>query len=429
MITLSILVPSISTRRDTFLNKSLNMLYGQLDKLSPEDQKKVEILFLIDNKTNILGEKRNKMVNIAQGEYIVFVDDDDRLSPKYIKSILDATQFKKDCIVFQAEVTRNGRRPVKCLYDIKFKEDENTPTEYHRIPNHICCIRKDIAKKVKFSKLKYGEDAEYSKRLLPKLKSQHMINEILYYYDFNTRTSETYMHREKPKPVADVIFISNALTYLDYKMAQNAINTCLANAGYPINIMIIEQNNYVYKNATTIHKPGEFNYNKFANHGMKNTKAKWAVIANNDLVFNKGWLHELLKANHPLVSPHEPFDKRQKDIINNELGTINGRHLSGWCYMIKRSLWEEIKGFDEDVQFWCSDDVVIEQVGKLGVKPMLVKKSIVRHLGSRTLNNLPNKDSLKWDSVFKFNKKYKKDKFVGNPIYQKYLKENGLAHA
>jgi glycosyltransferase involved in cell wall biosynthesis len=76
-IKLSILIPSVSERRNTFLPKSLEMLYGQLEGLDAEKQKQVEIIYLIDNKTIMLGDKRNLMISMASGKYISFVDCDD----------------------------------------------------------------------------------------------------------------------------------------------------------------------------------------------------------------------------------------------------------------------------------------------------------------------------------------------------------------
>jgi len=191
---LSILVPSVHTRRDTFLPVMINSLYGQLDLLPEELKKEVEILFLVDNKTINLGKKRNQMAGLANGKYISYVDDDDRLADDYISSILKATEEDNDCIVFYAEVSVNGL--VKpCYYSINY-ENVNTPRHYERSPNHICAVKRETILKVKFPEMMYGEDKDYSERLKPLLKTQTKINRILYYYDFNQETSETYKYKD-----------------------------------------------------------------------------------------------------------------------------------------------------------------------------------------------------------------------------------------
>jgi len=95
--------------------------------------------------------------------------------------------------------------------------------------------------------------------------------------------------------------------------------------------------------------------------------------------------------------------------------------------MIKRKLWLAIGGFDTRVSFWCSDDVVIEQVKAMGVEPMLVAESLVSHKPSTTLRALPTEEqeAITWGNVYIFNKEYGKDKFSDNPRYLDWLKRSG----
>ena len=93
-VALSVLVPSVSTRRETFAQVVMDQLFGQHEKLSEADRKRVEILVLTDAGRNggmIVGEKRNAMVRMARGTYVVFVDDDDRVADDYLASLLEAT--------------------------------------------------------------------------------------------------------------------------------------------------------------------------------------------------------------------------------------------------------------------------------------------------------------------------------------------------
>ena len=94
--------------------------------------------------------------------------------------------------------------------------------------------------------------------------------------------------------------------------------------------------------------------------------------------------------------------------------------------MITRKLWQEIGGFDTDVDFWCSDDVVIEQVKAAGVLPMIVKESVVIHAGSQTLLQQPEavQTDWKWRNVYIYNTKYGKNKFAGHPAYTLWLHNN-----
>lgn len=431
-IKLSILIPSTFGRFNTFLPKIHKQINIQLESLSEEERQQVEVLILTDNKRLMLGDKRNKMVGMCQGEYYVFVDDDDRISNDYIKTLLDATKTGKDVITFIAEVSINGDEPKPCIYSSKWGKDSNTSNEYRRIPNHICCVKTDVGRKVGFPNILYGEDSAYSKLLIKYLKSEHHIPRTLYYYDYNENTTETQSKlpvitpiiKRDVSPIADVIILSKASTKNLIATTQQTIDTAIKGAnGLPLNIIVIEQMKGVtYNNATTIHNADKFNYNKFMNLGArhKSCKAKWIVFANNDLVFKDSWLHELLIAEHELVSPHEPRDPRQKEIKENTFGTTNGKHFSGWCFMMSRELFNKIGGLDEDFPFWFADDSTIQQCLAVGVTPMIVKGSLVYHLGSTTFNSLDKgqKDDYTWGLTDKFNKKYNQDKFEDNEHYK-----------
>lgn len=165
-----------------------------------------------------------------------------------------------------------------------------------------------------------------------------------------------------------------------------------------------------------IHVDLPFNYNKFANIGCEAAKTELLVIANNDLLFQKDWSKGLLfwaNKGRDVISPREPKDKRHSDITTDITGYKCGRHFCGWCFMIKKSTWEKIHGFDEDFGFWCADNAVIEQLKKINVKPVLSYDSVVVHLGSQTLNTLPKAeyDELTKVQVQKFNKKYNQNLF------------------
>lgn len=196
---LSILVCSVHTRRKTFLPESLEMLFSQYENLPEDQQNEVEIIYLLDNKKMMLGTKRNYMVDMAKGEYVIFVDDDDKVHFNYIGKLLEATNENKDCITFKALVKINDDEPKPCIYSIQWNEDHNLPDQYNRLPNHICAIKREIARKVDFPALPYGEDSGFSKEVKKHLETEHYIDEYLYFYNYNSDTTETQQHLNKRK--------------------------------------------------------------------------------------------------------------------------------------------------------------------------------------------------------------------------------------
>lgn len=208
----------------------------------------------------------------------------------------------------------------------------------------------------------------------------------------------------------DIVILSNA----NSKELKSITDKCIYTVKHftpNCNIIVIEQCLTAKYNETTIYKSEPFNYNKFANIGAKHGVNDYICIANNDLIFTANWFDEILKTNYPICSPICPDDKRQKGIVNNEIGDVVGRNLSGWCFVIKRYLFEIINGFDEDFSFWCADNSLVEQLKEFDILPMLVPSSKVYHLGSKTLGTVNNRDELTRQQVIKFNKKYNKNLF------------------
>lgn len=429
MIDLSVLICSTHTRYQSFGLAIQDQIWRQYAALPADYQDRVEILMLTDNKKMMLGQKRNDLVDIAQGRYVAFVDDDDRLEYDYLSSLIEATDSDADVITFLVSVSLNGEPPKICRYSKEYLADRNTATGYERLPNHICCVKIDIASQVSFPNVVYGEDCTYSKLLRPMLRTEHAIDRVLYHYDFNADTTETQQHlkarlsRRPRDPVVDVVILSKADSPEMHAMTQNAINTCIAGANrMPVNVIVLEQQpGVVYRMAQTVEIPGEFNYNRFANRGVMLGSAPWIMIANNDLVFNDGWLHHLLIAEHPVVSPKCPHDKRQQQFTENTTGCVVGQHFSGWCFMMQRQIWREIGGFDDDVRFWCSDNAVMQQLQAIDIEPMIVPAAQVEHLYSMTLKRVKDDDDLTWRQVAIFNDKYDQHILEHHPMYQRWM--------
>lgn len=182
---LSILICTVPSRIDDFFPSILK----KLDKQA--ELKDVEILYLGDNKKRTVGQKRNDLLALAQGKYVVFVDDDDDITDDYVAEILNGTNSDADVINFHVMCSVNGGEYRRVDYDASFTRNSNKPTHYERQPNHIMCIKKELAIKAGFPKKNVGEDDEFAKRLSRLLKTQAFIEKTLYYYNFSHQTSET----------------------------------------------------------------------------------------------------------------------------------------------------------------------------------------------------------------------------------------------
>ena len=159
--------------------------------------KDVEVLVLIDNRKRSIGHKRNALVSIAQGDFVAFVDDDDRVASDYVDSLLakigDGTNASQpDVIVFDVWVSgyyeRHGLSDRLCSYDLDHAHQTLTD-RYHRKPNHLMAWRTSLVKQEPFSDSSSGEDTDWAHRICRRFGKQirqERIDKVLYSYDFDT---------------------------------------------------------------------------------------------------------------------------------------------------------------------------------------------------------------------------------------------------
>jgi hypothetical protein len=188
-VKLSILVPTIPNR----VGGKFLMLMTELQKQIGA-RTNIEILGLFDNKKRTLGEKRQAMIEITNGDYLVFIDDDDRLASTFINDVMDALEKNPDadCVVYDCICTINGTRSIHCKYGVEYEysPDNRGPLWYGK-PAHTMVYRSSIAKRHSFASKSFGEDTDWVKRACKDIKQQVRIDKVLYYYDCNTETSET----------------------------------------------------------------------------------------------------------------------------------------------------------------------------------------------------------------------------------------------
>lgn len=188
-IKLSILILTVPNRVGESFLSLVNHLQTQIDL---EKTNAVEILGLFDNKKRTVGEKRQALLQIANGSYLVFIDDDDRVADTYIKDILLALKDDPDCVVFDCLCTMNNTKRIYCKYGIEYEyKDTDQDGNWFGKPAHTMVYRAAIAKKHHYQSVSVGEDVEWVKRACNEIKKQNRISKVLYYYDYNDSTSET----------------------------------------------------------------------------------------------------------------------------------------------------------------------------------------------------------------------------------------------
>lgn len=186
---LTICICTIPGREDGL--KALNAeLARQVKEAGAEGA--VEIMYLGDNRHVPLGLKRQRMVEMASGDYICFIDDDDDISHLYVRSILKAAELDVDVITFDAIVTGVvAGVAYKARFDLRIDSnyDDHVEKIYYRIPNHLCPIKRECYRNIKYPSIKWGEDTAIAPAVKLACSSYAHINDSLYHYKYNVSES------------------------------------------------------------------------------------------------------------------------------------------------------------------------------------------------------------------------------------------------
>lgn len=203
MIKLSILVSTIPRRLNSFFPALMTKLLFQIGNRSD-----IELIGFFDNKKRSVGHKRNELLRLAQGEYMVFIDDDDDIANDFVSTIMGTLQANPsaDCVVYDCITTIDGNIHAQTYskYSIAY--------EYHQIesvgpnplnpaatikfqwrgkPAHTMVYKSELAKRHVYINQNYGEDVDWVKRACMDIRNEIRIDKVLYFYNFNSAVSET----------------------------------------------------------------------------------------------------------------------------------------------------------------------------------------------------------------------------------------------
>ena len=182
---LSILIPSIPSRFHKLIET-----YNYISALS--EGKDIEVLAFTDNKKRSIGEKRDALVQISNGDYFMFVDDDDTLLS--IDEIYEACLQDVDVITFKQECLNTDKSTFIVNFGLGYeiehnKNDEGYYVDCKRPPFHICAWNKKY-KEFRFPKVNYAEDWGWVKQFIKQAKTEVYIDKVLHKYNFDLSVTE-----------------------------------------------------------------------------------------------------------------------------------------------------------------------------------------------------------------------------------------------
>jgi len=179
---LSILTPTIPRRE-----KQLQSLQSKIE--AQISGQAVEHLILSDNRKRSIGAKRQALVNIARGQYIAFVDDDDDIADGYIQELLAAAASGADVITFLQGATYNGQQSVVDFQLGQGDQDFQPGGITNRDAWHVNAWRRSRVAHCQFGESNYGEDLTWCQQARRMAETTVHIPKILHFYRHDAATT------------------------------------------------------------------------------------------------------------------------------------------------------------------------------------------------------------------------------------------------
>ena len=191
---LTIGIPSLHERKE-----SLNELLAFIDSTTNEEnikKSKVEIIVNLDDGEKTVGQKRNEILEQANGKFICYVDDDDKIDEDYINLILKTIEENPelDCIGFTGMYYVNGEPTMLFKHAKEYGGHYKKEGIQYRPVNHLNPVRTELAQQIGFPEKNFGEDSDYCDRLLESglLKNEVILDKVMYHYLWNSELTRTH---------------------------------------------------------------------------------------------------------------------------------------------------------------------------------------------------------------------------------------------
>jgi hypothetical protein len=176
----SILIATLVKRR-TLREALVQKIMNQVKELNAEGL--VEIAIDEDQGEKTIGTKRTDLVAKANGEYCIFVDDDDDVADTFVESLVaNLAEGDVDCVTFGGIIFKKDGTPKMFIHSLRYDVYGEDDRAYYRTPNHINAIRTSIARKHPFPEKNFSEDHDFALSVLPDLRSERFVPQPLYIY-------------------------------------------------------------------------------------------------------------------------------------------------------------------------------------------------------------------------------------------------------
>ena len=158
----------------------------------------VELLVLLDNRVQSTGRKRQALLDLAAGDFVTCLDDDDFVSADYVSTILEQARLvpNADVIAFNSEATLDSGNPFVVRASIMFENEQARQevgrwVDIRRKPWHWCAWSRRLAKHAVFPDTCVDDDWAWVRQMLPTVQVEARVDRVLHHYRYSSGASRS----------------------------------------------------------------------------------------------------------------------------------------------------------------------------------------------------------------------------------------------
>lgn len=391
---LSLLIPTLAGREE-YLDRLLSILRPQLTN-------EVEVVVEKDCGDLSIGEKRNNLIAKAVGDYVAFIDDDDRVAADYISQLMVGINKTVDVVSIQGELTTNGTQVHKFI-DKPYRKWVRIPDgTYIRGVQHLDAIKRSIASQFKFPHKNFAEDQEWGQQIEASrlVTSYHSVDKPIYFYDYRTDKDQSYS-----------IVIPSANPENLMKCVKGIL-TCERGI-LPSKIIVVDDGARNWSEGSLpqgikwVEGKKPFCFARNINAGIKKAGFNDSLILLNDdaVLRNLGGFTALAKAaeDYGVVSAATNLVGNPNQIYRGVVGVRpEGRTLAFVCVCIPKKVLETVGYLDERfTEYGFDDDDYCLRSRIAGIKLGIFDGCFVDHIGKNTFDRDCSKGKKIFDNKWK----------------------------
>lgn len=450
-----------------------------------------------------ISENTNECLRMATGEFIALFDHDDLLHPCALYENMKMICEENADYVYTDEVTFHGDS-IDNMATMHFKPDFSPDNLLAN--NYIChfsVFDRKLLEKTELFRSAYdgSQDHDMILRLTKAAKNVKHIPKVLYYWRSHAGSvadnidAKTYAIDAAKRAVRDYCKDNSiplrkvestkafpTIFQLSYEISGNPLvsiiipnknhkedlEKCIESIRWKstytnYEIIVVENNSTeevtfaYYKeleksdNIHVIYYPGEFNYSKINNTGVREAKGEYLILLNNDIkIISPNWIEEMLMhaqrkevgavgaklfypdntiqhagivlglgAHRSAGHTHYGMPKENLGYMGRLCYTQNVTAVTGACLMVKKSRYEEVGGLDEDFKVALNDVDFCLKLRKKGYLNIFTPFAEAFHFESKSrgFEDSKAKRERYIEECNNFKKKWSRELEAGDPYY------------